>query len=117
VTGWTGESLRRAALDALGPHGNDLARDALVHGALEVTPGVARWEASAGPALGHRVTLVLDPGRLGGLRGAPAAHDSLCAALAAAVSTRPRESLFELQLRTADPGLVESPYRGPRPGV
>ena len=35
VSEWTGESLRRAALDALGPHGGQAAREALAHGALD----------------------------------------------------------------------------------
>jgi hypothetical protein len=115
VTDWTGESLRRAALDALGPHGGELARDALVHGAIDLTPGVARWEASPGPVAGHRVTLALDPVRLGRIRREPAVYDALCAAVAAAVAMRPGESLFELALQTEAPGLAETPYRGRRP--
>jgi hypothetical protein len=115
VTGWTGESLRRAALDALGRHGADLARDALVHGAIDVTPGVTRWEASTGRVDGHRVTLVLDAARLDRIHREPAAADALCAALAAAVATRPGESLFELTFRAAVHSLAETPYRGGRP--
>jgi hypothetical protein len=115
VSDWTCESLRRAALDALGPHGGQAAREALAHGALDVTPGVARWESSPGPVAGHRVTLVLDAGRLDRIRREPAVYDALCAAIAAAVATRPGESLFELALQPAAPGLTDTPYRGRRP--
>jgi hypothetical protein len=115
VSGAAGESLRRAALDALGPHGSDLARDALVHGTLDVTTGVTRWEASKGRVEGHRVALGLDAGRLARLREAPAAYDAICAAVAAAVALRPGESLFELELHAAAQGLAETPYRGRRP--
>jgi hypothetical protein len=115
VTDWTSESLRRAARDALGPHGSELARDALLHGAIEVTPGVIRWEASAGRVEGHRITLRLDDVRLAQLRRDPAVYDALCAALAAAIATRAGESLFELALEPSIPGLTDTPYRGPRP--
>jgi hypothetical protein len=113
---WTSESLRRAALDALGPHGDELARDALVHGAIDVTPGVARWEASSGHIEGHRVTLELDTERLARVRREPAVYDAVCAALAAAVAMRPGESLFELAVHPAARGMMETPYRGRRPG-
>jgi hypothetical protein len=115
VSGWTGDSLRRAALEALGPHGGALARDALVHGAIDVTPGVARWEASTGPVEGHRITLVLDAGLVGQVREEPAAYDAICAAIAAAVAMRPGESLFELELHPAGQDTIETPYRGRRP--
>jgi hypothetical protein len=115
MTQWTSESLRRAALDVLGPLGSEFARDALLHGAIDVTPGVTRWEASSGRVQGHRVTLGLDDVRLGRIREDPGAYDALCAALAAAVATRPGESLFELAVAPALPGMAETPYRGRRP--
>ncbi len=115
MTHWTSESLRRAALDALGPHGSPLARDVLVNGALDVTPCVTRWEASAGRVEGHRVTLGVDGVRLARVRRDPAAYDALCAALAAVIATRPGESLFELAIEPAATDLAETPYRGRRP--
>jgi hypothetical protein len=113
---WTGEALRSAALAELGAFGDTRARDALLHASVEVTPGVARWEASSGPVEGHRVTLALEPARLEAIRAAPAIEDSLRAALAAAVATHPGESLFELTLRPLHlDETSETPYRGRRP--
>jgi len=117
VSDWTGESLRRAALDALGPHGDELARDVLAHAAIEVTPGVARWEGSAGRVEGHRIALGVDDGRLLRIRSEPAAFDAICAAIAAAVATHPGESLFELDVCPEAPGMLQTPYRGPAPGA
>lgn len=115
MTGWTGESLRRAALQALGPVGDALARDALSRGEIDIAPGVARWEASAGRVEGHRVTLRVDSTCLERIRHQPSVYDALCAAFAAAVATRPGESLFELELHSVTGGMTETPYRGRRP--
>jgi hypothetical protein len=112
---WTSESLRRAALAALGPVADEVARDALGRGEIEIAPGVARWEASAGRVEGHRVTLRLDADRLQRIHQQPAIYDAICAAFAAAVATYPGESLFELELRPGAGGLTETPYRGKRP--
>jgi hypothetical protein len=112
---WTSESLRRAALAALGPVADALARDALGRGEIEIAAGVVQWEASSGRVEGHRVTLRLEGDRLERIRQRPAVYDALCAAFAAAVATRPGESLFELELRPAAGGLTETPYRGRRP--
>jgi hypothetical protein len=112
---WTGESLRRAALAALGPVADELARDALARGEIDIEPGVAHWEASSGPVEGHRVTLGLDDDHLERIRRRPSIYDAICAAFAAAVATRPGESLFELELRPGARGLTETPYRGKRP--
>jgi hypothetical protein len=115
VTRWTSESLRRAALDALGPLGSELAREALVHGAIDVRPSVTQWEASAGRVDGHRVTIGLDDTRLAQVRRDHSAYDALCAAIASAIATQPGESLFELTVEPAVPGMTETPYRGRRP--
>jgi hypothetical protein len=112
---WTVESLRRAALAALGPLADDLARDALVRAEIDIAPGVVHWEASAGRVEGHRVTLRLDGDGLERIRRQPAVYDAVCAAFAAAVATRPGESLFELELRSCATGMTETPYRGRRP--
>jgi hypothetical protein len=112
---WTIESLRRAALTALGPLADELARDALGHGDIEIAPSVVHWEASSGRVEGHRVTLRLDGDRLERIRRQPAVYDALCAAFAAAVATRPGESLFELVLRPGADGLTDTPYRGRHP--
>ena len=115
MTGWTGASLRRAALEALGPVGDAVARDAVTRGEIEIAPGVARWEASAGRVEGHRITLCVDDVCLDRIRHQPAVYDAICAAFAAAVATRPGESLFELKLRSLESGMTETPYRGRRP--
>ena len=115
MSGWTGDTLRRAALAALGPLGDARARDALLHGALILRPGVARWQGSQGPVEGLGVTLRLD-GALYERAVALAVEDALRAALAAAVATLPGESLFELTIQRSDAdGLSETPYRGRRP--
>lgn len=101
MTDWGAEELRRAALASLGEHGDERARDALVHATLVVTPAVARWESSEGSVEGHHVTLGVDAGTLGTLRAAPSLVDSLCASLAAAIATRPGKSLHDLLLRWA----------------
>lgn len=115
---WTGGALRRAALAALGSPADPRARDALSRGWLDVAPGVARWQASRGPVDGLRVTLALDPAALEAVRAAPAVVDALNRALAAAVATRDGQSLFEFALQPLDDAgaLVETPYRGRRPG-
>jgi len=98
VTAWSGEELRRAALAALGEHADERARDALAHASIVVVEA-AGWDGSAGPVHTHRVTLGLAAHTLGGLRAAPALADALCAAAAAAVATRPGETLMDLHLR------------------
>jgi hypothetical protein len=114
VSGWTGEALRRAAIAALGPLGDARARDALVHGVVVLRPGVARWQASHGPVEGVGVVLRLDGPRLE--RALPhAVEDALRAALAAAVATRPGESLFDFAIALGEGDLAETPYRGRRP--
>jgi hypothetical protein len=103
--GRSGEALRRAALEALGPHADERAIDALRHSAFTVTTGAARWNASAGPIEAHVVTLALDAKRLGRLRAVPAIADALCAAVASAIAAQPGETLLELALRWA-PGAA-----------
>jgi hypothetical protein len=116
VTAWAADELRRAALGALGAHADERAHDALVHGSLTIATAAARWEASAGAVEAHRVTLALDAGRLGGLRGAPAVIDAVCAAVATAIAARPGEVLHEIELRW-EPGVRAAPagYRDAPP--
>lgn len=88
------EELRRAALDALGEHADERARDALAHAAVAVET------ARAYPAFdGVRVTLGVDARTLGRLRAAPALVDALVAALAAAVAATRGATLVDLSLR------------------
>ncbi len=106
MTAWSGEELRRAALATLGEHADERARDALAHASVAVAEAVG-WHGSAGPVEAHRVTLGLDARTLGGLRLAPALADALCAAVAAAIATRPGATLLDLELRWA-PGARPS---------
>jgi hypothetical protein len=94
-----GEDLRRAALSALGPHSDERARDAVVHGSITLVAGVGRWVGSGGPVEALRVLLALDARRLGAVRAAPGVADALCAGFAAAVATHPGEALLDLVLR------------------
>jgi hypothetical protein len=98
VSGWSGEALRRAALEALGEHADERARDALAHATIAVVPAVARWSGSSGAVEGHRVELGVDARTLGTLRAVPSVVDALSAALASAVALRPGEALHDLAL-------------------
>jgi hypothetical protein len=117
VTAWSGEELRRAALAALSEHADDRARDALMHASVTVVEATG-WDGSAGPVQAHRVTLGLDARTLGGVRAAPALADALCAAVAAAIATRPGETLLDFQLHWA-PGArpSSSGYRDAPPSA
>jgi hypothetical protein len=119
AAGRSAEELRRAALEALGPHADVRAIDALRHSVVAVVPRAAHWNASAGPIEAHVVTLALDARRLGRLRAVPAIVDALCAALAAAIAAQPGETLLELVLRWAPgPGATDVGYRdAPAPPV
>jgi hypothetical protein len=120
VTGWSGGELRRLALDALGEHSDERARDALIHATVTLSETTSRWEGSAGRVEAHHVTLGLDARRLGALRGAPALIDALSAAIATAIASRPREALLDIVLRwergthAAAAGYRSSPP-GPEP--
>ena len=118
MTGWSGGELRRLALDALGEHSDERARDALAHATVTVAETTARWEGSAGPVEAHDVTLGLDARRLGALRATPALTDALYAAIAAAIAVRPRETLHDVVLRW-EPAMqaTGSGYRGSPPGT
>ena len=112
----TVEGLRRSALALLAGQPDPLPVDVLAHAELAVAWGVERWESSEGAVVGHGVTMLLDASRLGQLRGHPAALDAICAALAAAIATRPRESLVELATRWApDARAARAGYRDAPP--
>jgi hypothetical protein len=99
MSSWTGERLRRAAVEAIGPHADERTRDALARGTMTIVPAAMQWESSTGRMLAHRVSLFLDAGRIGAIRSTPAVEDALRAAVAAAVSSQPSETLEELVLR------------------
>jgi hypothetical protein len=90
------ESLRHAALDALGPLGHGLAREALETGYLEVTPDVATWEASHGTVRGDRVVVRVPADLAARLLEAPAAQDELAHAISAALASSGSHALYDL---------------------
>jgi hypothetical protein len=89
------EELRRGALEALGEHADERARDALSRATIAVSEGLA------GPVgfAGRRVTLGVDAATLGSLRAAPAVVDAICAAVARTIAVATAESLIDLVLR------------------
>jgi hypothetical protein len=87
---------------------------ALERATLSVEPAVLRWESSIGPMHAHRVHVRVDAARLGALRRSPALEDALRAALAAAISRDPGETLQELVLGW-EPFSPDAPYRDPAP--
>jgi hypothetical protein len=95
----SGEALRREALGALGPASDERARVVLAGATLSLAEGIAKWEASEGTVVGHRVTVSLGASELGLLRALPRVADELRSALATAVARRPREALSELDFR------------------
>jgi hypothetical protein len=117
------EDLRRAALDALGQHADERARDAVVHAGITLVDGAKRWVGSGGPVVAHRVFVALDARRLGALRAAPGVTDALCVAFAAAVATHPGEALLDLvfawdpEARSSAAGYRGSPPDAPRASV
>jgi hypothetical protein len=112
----TAEELRRSALERLGSEADPRVVDLLSHAGISVAWAVARWDSSAGPVDGHRVSLALDASQLGGLRATPAAHDAMCAALASAIAMQPGESLLDVTTRWApDAHAVAAGYRDAPP--
>jgi hypothetical protein len=118
VTAWSSEELRRAALDALGEHADERAREALRHASIGIVDAASEWSGTGGTVQAHRVTLAIEARTLGGLRAAPALADALCAAMASALAARPGETLMDLSLRWA-PGRrpVATGYRDAPPST
>jgi hypothetical protein len=83
------EEVRRAALDAVGEHGDERARDVLLHARVSMSAERASW---------YKVTLGLDAATLGALYAAPAVKDALAGAIAAALGAR-ESVLLDLALR------------------
>jgi hypothetical protein len=110
------DALRVRALDALGPLGENLAREALEAGAVLVEHDVLAWEGSHGTMHGHRVVVAVPSELRARVEAMHAAMDSLAAALAAAMSERGGHSVADVRLASA-PRVAPSsgsPYRQPR---
>jgi hypothetical protein len=99
------EELRRAALEALGEHGDERAREVLRRATLVVggeRASAPLWRRSVprpAPWEGSSVTLAVDAGTLGMLRTTPAVVDALNVAFAAAIALEPGRRLVDFALR------------------
>jgi hypothetical protein len=95
------EELRRAALDALGEHADERARDVLRRASIAIDSAF-RWASALGwdkRRNGVRVTLAVDAATLGMLRAAPAVADALNVAVAGAVATEREAKLVDFAAR------------------
>lgn len=111
------DALRVRALAALGPHGDELAREALDAGVVFVEHDVLSWEGSHGTVHGHRVIVALPHELRARTLANHAAQGSLEAALAAAMAERGGHSVVDVVTEIGAPvAAPSSPYRDPRPG-
>jgi hypothetical protein len=93
------ESLRRQALHALSPFGDERAAAVLERASLELEEAVAEWQGSEGARSGHRIVLVVDGEDLARLEWFPAVWDAVTAALASAVAEQRGETLLDIRAR------------------
>ncbi len=105
------ELLRRAALDALGPLGHELAREALEDGTLEVARDVAHWESSRGTVHGDRVVVRTPADVAQRLMDTPAAQDELAHAISAALAASGERPLYALAFDVGERPRGGGPYR------
>lgn len=106
------DALRRRALDALGPLGHGVAREALETGALEVERDVAAWEASHGTVHGDRVVVRVEAAVVARILETPAAQDELAHAISAALAADGARTLYDLAFDVSEVPRDGSPYRG-----
>jgi hypothetical protein len=106
------ERLRAIALERLGAHAPELAREALETARMHVIEGVLGWQGSFGDVRAHRVVLELDPALADRVRASPFAVDALTAAVAGAIAGNAREALAELVVASGTIDATSSPYRG-----
>ena len=89
-----------------------------MNGAIDVTPGVSRWEASTGRVEGHRVTLELDAARLARMCAANPPFTTRSARRSRRPSRRVQANRSSSwRFVPAADGIEETPYRGRRPGA
>ncbi len=107
------EALRARALEALSPHADSRAHDAIARGEVAVVPGGSRWEGARGPVEGYEVRLGLGAFELGGIVDAHGVRDAIVAAMATAVATEEGCALSELVLSWSPAAQGETGhYRG-----
>lgn len=107
------EHLRVRALEALGPLGEPLAREALERGVVAVQHDVLAWEGTQGTMHGHRIIVTVDAELQPRVVASYAALDSLSAALAAAMAERGGHAVADVRVET---GVVSAPALGPYRG-
>lgn len=107
------EHLRVRALEALGPLGEPLAREALERGEVAVEHDVLDWEGTQGTMHGHRIIVRLDADAHARVVRSHAAMDGLSAALAAAMAERGGHAVADVRIEVGVPSAPpSSPYRG-----
>ena len=106
------DGLRRRALEALGPLGDPLAREALEQGAVVVEGDAVMWEGTHGTMRGHRIVVILDADLLARANASHAARDAMTAALAAAMAEQAGHAVSDVRLEVGDSApRASSPYR------
>jgi hypothetical protein len=107
------EHLRVRALEALGPLGEALAREALEMGMVAVEHDVLAWEGTRGTMHGHRIIMTLDAQLHARVGASHAAVGGIVAALAAAMAERGDQAVADVRLEVGLPrGRSSGPYRG-----
>ena len=107
------ENLRARALDALGPLGDALAREALERGVVSVEHDVKVWQGTQGTMHGHRVLVTVDAELRARLTAAHAAIDGLSAALASAMAERSGQAVADVRIVVGERSdRLDRPYRG-----
>ena len=111
------DALRRRALEILGPLGDELAREALERGVVDVEHDVTAWDGSGGHVRGHRVIVTVTAPTLARFTERFSPKDALTAALAAAMAERRGEAVVDVRVVEGDarPTHAGAPYRDPRP--
>jgi hypothetical protein len=113
MTASADEHLRLRALEALGPHGEPLAREALERGAVSVEHDVLAWEGTQGTMHGHRIVVTLHADLHARVLASLAAVEGLEAALAAAMAERGGQAVADVRVEVGAPDApASSPYRG-----
>jgi len=105
------EALRTHALEALGPLGDALAREALERGMVSVEADVVTWEGTQGTMLGHRLVVTLEADLHARATASHATRDAVTAALSAAMAERPGHAVSDVRLEVGVAARASSPYR------
>ncbi|MEI8259251.1 MAG: hypothetical protein WCJ30_26585, partial [Deltaproteobacteria bacterium] len=109
------ETLRAAALDALGAHADARAVDMVERARITLIHAVRQWVASSGTVTAHIVQLEVGAHAMASLRAWPGLHDTLVAAFSTAIAHDGAEALASLEVYWGfEPA---NPSRGYRDGA